>query len=286
MPLFPKRRFTPRHVALASLTSLPYKYPSFSPHPTLTFTVVTFLCFLFWLSFCLPPTAHSQLRPLPLPTRKCLPSLSLPDHPSMASQDNSPSYHTSSSSPSSGSPEPQHSPSSSQNPAPDRQGVTDHPDTSTSAIVAAVPLQSVAAHTTVDHRRFSSIVEILPAPPAVTSKMSEADYSFAQYLMGPSAKIKRAGDRAITDPPSSKYIGMHLQSARYGFRVPTTPLMASICTFYRIVLGMLSPNSHQLITCLQSLCQFAGIKVDLEIFHQLFQVTKIGNKSPGYLNAS
>lgn len=200
----------------------------------------------------------------------------------MASQDDSPSHHTSSSSPSSESSEPQHSTSPPQNPTPPRQGVTDHPATSTSATVTAVPLQSVAANATIDHRCFSGIVEVLPAPPAVTSKMSKADYSFPQYLMGLSAKIKRAGDRDITDPPSAKYIGMHLQSARYGFRVPTTPLMASICTLYRIAPGMLSPNSHRLIACLQSLCQFASIKVDLE----LFQVRKIGNKSLDYLNAS
>lgn len=97
----------------------------------------------------------------------------------MASESDSPSHHTSSSSPSSESSEPQHSPSTSQNPNLDRQGVTDHPDTTTFA--------TVAANATVDHRRFSSIVEVLPALPAVTSKMSEADYSFVQYIMGPSA---------------------------------------------------------------------------------------------------
>lgn len=116
--------------------------------------------------------------------------------------------------------------------------------------------------------------------------MSEVDYDFVQYLLGPSSKAKRAGNRAINDPPTGGYIGMHLQSARYGSRVPTTQLMASICTFYRIVPGMLSPNSHRLIACLQSLYHFTGIEANLELFHQLFQLTKICVKSLGYLNAS
>lgn len=116
--------------------------------------------------------------------------------------------------------------------------------------------------------------------------MSEADYAFVQYLLGSSAKIKKAGSRAINDPPSSGYIGMHFQSTRYGFQVPISQLMGSICTFYHIMPGIHSPNYHQLIAYLQSLYHFASIEASLELFHQLFQLTKIGTKSLSYLNAS
>lgn len=142
------------------------------------------------------------------------------------------------------------SPQTRQPPSLITKGLTDHPTTSTFSPVAAIPLQSVVAITTANHRRFSDIVENLPPPTTIVSWMNAFDYAFVRYLLGPNAQIEEPGDKPMNQPPIGGYIGIHLQSDRYGFRVPTTPLMATICTFYRVVPGMLSPNSHQLIACL------------------------------------
>lgn len=116
--------------------------------------------------------------------------------------------------------------------------------------------------------------------------MNESDYAFAQYVLEPNVVIERAEERSIHQPPTGDYIKIHLQTICYDFHVPTRPLMSATCNFYRILSGMLSLNSHRLIACLQTLCQFCGMDTSLELFHQLFQLTKIDTTSTGYLNAS
>lgn len=101
--------------------------------------------------------------------------------------------------------------------------------------------------------------------------MTEDKFMLMQCLMGLSAELHPAEDYTVDHPPEGGYIGIHFMSVRYGFRVPPTRLVTDVYNYYRVVPGMLSPNSHRLLSCFQVLCQTFNVLATLDLFYQLFQ---------------
>ncbi|XP_031128842.1 uncharacterized protein LOC116030667 [Ipomoea triloba] len=179
--------------------------------------------------------------------------------------------------------------------SPSRVGVTTNPNASTSlratgevsssAPLNPMPIRAVAALPQ-GLQKASGLFEDIGRPTGLHSKILAPELEEAQHLLGPAAEIYIPRDRYIFEPPSGGYVGAHLQSIRYGFRIPVSPFASLFFRYFALSPGQLLPNSHRLLTYFQTICTNYGFDLTMNLFLQFYLVIRVGTTSPSFIQIS